>query len=410
MRRLLLVHHFFHPDDVVSARLYLDLAVGLGGRGWSVTVLTSDRVSSEPDRQLPASEIHGGVRIERVHRPPWRQSHPLQRLANSASLVVAWTLRATRLDPFDAVVVGSDPAFAATLCGPLRRLWPRAALVHWCHDVYPEAIEADGAGAAAQALIPLARRLMAASYRRCDAVVDLGPEMRARLERYDTDAIRETIPPWALAEPADAPRPPEPEIRARMFGDAALGLLYSGALGRPHDLGALLDFARACRARLGQRITLCFAVRGPRLDELTTAVRSDDTNVRVVPYSSETDLAVHLEAADLHLLSLRATWSGLSVPSKFFGALAVGRPVVYAGPERSDVARWIRSLGVGYELRPETRDAVVGALDQLTRAPAALVALQENAKRTYSAHFERLRALNTWDQLLGVVVRRRASG
>jgi hypothetical protein len=84
----------------------------------------------------------------------------------------------------------------------------------------------------------------------------------------------------------------------------------------------------------------------------------------------------------------------LSVPSKFFGALAVGRPVVYAGPEQSDVARWIRSLAVGYELRPETRDAVVGALNDLTRTT-----------RTS----ERSARVQAWDRLLGDVVRRRAS-
>jgi glycosyltransferase involved in cell wall biosynthesis len=193
-----------------------------------------------------------------------------------------------------------------------------------------------------------------------------------------------------------------------MFGETTLAILYSGALGRPHDVGALVDLARACRARLGRTITFCFAVRGSRLEELKAAVRADDVNVRIVPFTGETDLAVHLEAADLHLLSLRASWSGLSIPSKFFGALAVGRPVVYAGPPQSDVARWIRSLSVGYELRPETRAATVEALERLSRSPAALTALQVNAKRAYDANFGRERAADAWDRLLDDVVRRRA--
>ena len=28
----------------------------------------------------------------------------------------------------------------------LRRLFPRAAIVHWCFDLYPEAITAEGSG------------------------------------------------------------------------------------------------------------------------------------------------------------------------------------------------------------------------------------------------------------------------
>ena len=31
-------------------------------------------------------------------------------------------------------------------------------------------------------------------------------------------------------------------------------------------------------------------------------------------------------------MSLGDKWEGLAVPSKFFGSLAVGRPVIYAGP------------------------------------------------------------------------------
>ena len=57
----------------------------------------------------------------------------------------AWLAHARRLGPFDAAIVGSDPAFAPLVGPGLRRLWPTTALVHWCFDVYPEAIAAEGA-------------------------------------------------------------------------------------------------------------------------------------------------------------------------------------------------------------------------------------------------------------------------
>jgi colanic acid biosynthesis glycosyl transferase WcaI len=250
---------------------------------------------------------------------------------------------------------------------------------------------------------------MVAAYRRCDALVDLGPDMRARLDAYDTDAVRATVPPWALAEPSDAPRPPDPAVRAELFGAATLGLLYSGALGRAHDAGPLLELARACRRRFGGRVAFAFACRGHRAGELTHALRADDTNVRLAPLSGEADLPVHLEAGDVHLLGLRPAWAGLSVPSKFFGALAVGRPVVYAGSPTSDVARWIASLGVGFTLGTETQEAVLRGLGELAESPQALLALQQRARRAYDAHFRRDLALDAWARLLGSLVEARAS-
>jgi glycosyltransferase involved in cell wall biosynthesis len=397
---LLLVHHFFHPDEVSSARLYTDLAVGLGQRGWEVTALTSDRIRSDPDRRLPEAELYQGVRIERVHRPAWKQSERVQRLANSGWLATAWALRAARMEPSDAVVIGSDPAFAPILAGRWRRLWPKAAVVHWCHDVYPEVIEADGATRTVRALAPAARRLASASYRCCHGLVDLGPEMRRRLEAYESNAVRSTIPPWAVVEPTDAPRPPDGRVRAALFGEATLGLLYSGGLGRAHDVGPLLQLARSCRRRFGGRIGFCFACGGHGVDALRGAIRPDDGNVRITPLSREEELRTHLEAADLHLASLRVAWAGLSVPSKFFAALALGRPVVYAGPARSDVAYWLRTLAVGYELRPETLEDVAGALGELARSPDALLELQRRARRAYDAHFRRELAIGAWDGLL----------
>ncbi len=144
MPRLLLLYHFFHPDDVVSARMFSDLAVEQRRRGWDVVALTSNRSCFDPQRTYRAREDWAGGEIQRVFRPPLKQSRPVQRLANSAWMTSAWLARAARLGAFDAVVIGSDPAFAPLIGPALRRLWPRAALVHWCFDLYPEAIAAEG--------------------------------------------------------------------------------------------------------------------------------------------------------------------------------------------------------------------------------------------------------------------------
>ena len=74
-------------------------------------------------------------------------------------MVAAWLRQTVGLGEFDAIVIGSDPAFAPTLGLGLRRLQPRAAIVHWCFDLYPEILTAEG-GRAVTVLGPIARRLM----------------------------------------------------------------------------------------------------------------------------------------------------------------------------------------------------------------------------------------------------------
>lgn len=411
MPRLLLAYHFFHPDDVVSARIFSDLAVEQQRRGWEVSVVTSNRSCFDPARTFAPFEDWNGIRIHRVFRPPWTQARPLQRLGNSGWMRAAWLAKIgtlARSAPFDAVVVGSDPAFCASQGHGLRRLCPDAALVHWCFDLYPEAIAAEGANAAVRALVPVAQRLMKWSYRAYDEVVDIGPRMRERLATYGPAAQRTAVP-WALAEP---PRPAvaDPGVRAALYPRARLALLYSGTMGRAHDHRAFLALARACRARSGDDVAFCFSSRGNRQEELRAAVTPADSNVSFVPFADEPALEARLGAADLHLVSLQPEWAGIVVPSKFFGSLAVGRPVLYAGPGDSEIARWVAEYDVGLTL-PDGGDlgAVVDRLHALIADPAALGRWQGNAFAVYQRAFSKKVINDGWDQSLRALVARRGA-
>jgi glycosyltransferase involved in cell wall biosynthesis len=403
--RLLVLYHFFHPDPVVSARIFSDFAVEQARRGWDVTALTSNRSHADPDARLPAEEQWNGVRIVRVYRPAWSQKKPLPRLGNSAWLLPAWLAASARLGAFDAIVIGSDPSFAASIAIPLRAARPRTPILHWCFDVYPDAVEAEWTGRT-RLLAPPARALMSAAYRRCDVVVDLGPCMRARLERYGGPPRRETLTPWALVEP-DHPAEADPVVRRDLFGDARLGLFYGGSMSRPHDFESLLALARALRARAGNDVAMCFACTGTNLPRLEAAVRPDDTNVRFAPFADEQTIAKRFEAADFHLGSLRSDYTGAVVPSKFFAALAAARPFIFAGEPEAAISRWIREHGVGLELSPGGVEAVAARLLALKDDPSSVRAMRDNALATYRRHFSKRLVNDRWAALLEEQIRER---
>ena len=396
--RLLVFYHFFHPDQVVSARIFSDFAAEQARRGWDVTAVTCNRAHGDGDARFPAEESWNGVRILRVFRPAWSQKKPLPRLGNSAWLLSAWFLATTRLGPFDAIVIGSDPSFAAALAIPLRAVRPRTPILHWCLDVFPDAGEAEWTGAT-RLLSPPARAIMSAAYRCCDVVVDLGPCMRERLERYGGTPRRETLTPWALVEP-EHPAEADPAVRRELFGDAKVGLLYAGSMSRSHDFEGLLELARACRARAGDEIAVCFACTGTNLPVLKAAVRAEDTNVRFAPFADEETLARRLEAADFHLGSLRPEFTGIVVPSKFFAALAVARPFIFAGRADAAISRWIREHDVGLVLEPGQAVEVASRLLALKDDPAALRAGRANALTTYRRHFSKQLVNDRWAALL----------
>jgi colanic acid biosynthesis glycosyl transferase WcaI len=393
------MYHFFHPDDVVSARHYSDFAVELAKRGWDVTVLTSNRYCRYPGRKITIQEEDwNGVHIIRVPRIGWNQSHDVLRIGNALWMMMGWLIKLRKLPKADVIVVGSDPQFSQLLFPAIKALIRPKALAYWSFDLFPEAILADEARGPVRWGAKLMRHLVGRAYHSVDLMVDLGLCMRARLDAHNHQAKRETLTPWALVE-AKKPAPPDLATRHEMFGDASLALLYSGNMGKAHDFMPFLHLARVLN-RIDPKIVFCFACRGNRVGELKAAITSRDTNVRLAPFADESELEKRLNAADIHLLSLRPEWAGVVVPSKFFGSLAVGKPVIYAGPDFSSIAGWVREFDVGLVLTEDNFKTIVQELLKISQNPDVLKAWQTNALQTYQNRFSKKIVMDAWNSAL----------
>jgi glycosyltransferase involved in cell wall biosynthesis len=395
--RVTVLYHYFPPDDVVSARHLGEFCQNLAAQGWQVEAWPSHRGCRDESVTYPLREDWQGVAVRRVWRPRFRQASSLGRLLNAAWMLVSWCSAAwSRRGAPDVLVIGTDPILSVLVGLVVKKRWPQVRLVHWCFDLYPEAAVAEGMLKADGWLVRALRPLLRAAYASCDLVADLGLCMREHLDHYGHGARRVTMVPWALDEPAEVERP-DPATRRELFGDASLGLLYSGNFGRAHSYAEILELARRLQ---GAPLHFCFGVRGNRAEELRRAIDPQQANVSLAGFAPEAALGKRLAAADIHLVSLRPEWTGLVVPSKFFGALAAGRPVLFAGSRDAAIARWIREHGVGWVLEPDTLDSLVRQLRQLAASPAQLEALQRHCHQVYQREFSRRRVMDDWDQEL----------
>jgi len=375
------------------------LAQELTQRGWHVTVLTTNRYCHEPQRRIPQKEEHiQGIHVIRLPRPAWKQAYPFQRVLNSAWVIAGWLLKLVRLQAFDVILVGSDPAFAPLIIPGALFCKKATIFAHWCFDLYPEIALADSDVPMHPAIVALLQRLMGRSYRAAHLIADLGSCMRRRLAAYNHGAHEATLVPWALVEP-EALTPAKPERRKGMFGDATLGLLYSGTLGRAHDYEMFLKLARLLRHR-SPNIHLCFTARGNKVAALKRAITREDTNITFVDFVPESLLEDHLNAADIHMISLNKGWNGLVVPSKFFGSLAMGKPILYVGPEDSSIASVLKEHTIGFYLDEICLEDIAIKLDHLSTNSDEINLLQKNAFNLYKNSFSKKIIVDKWDIVL----------
>jgi glycosyltransferase involved in cell wall biosynthesis len=402
--KVTVLYHYFHPDDVVSARHFDGLCRGLAERGWDVLARPCNRGCRDESQIYSLNEDWNGVKIRRVWRPRFRQSSNLGRLMNAAWMLAAWSLPIGRRP--NVLIVGTDPILSVYVAIAWRLTRPGVKIAHWAFDLYPEAPVADGMLRADSWLVRGLRAALRVAYGCCDLIADLGGCMRRLIEHYRPRARKVTLVPWALSEP-ERPAAPDAAVRKDLFGGTALGLLYSGNFGRAHSYEEILDLARKLR---GADTKLCFAVRGNRADELRKAMRPDDENVTFAGFAPEGELEKRLAAADVHLVSLRPEWTGVVVPSKFFGSLAAGRPVVFAGGEDSAISGWIRQFDIGWVLTADSVAAVAADLRSLAGDPGRLADLQRRCHAVYREHFSWRAVTAGWDRELRSMLRMKDEG
>jgi colanic acid biosynthesis glycosyl transferase WcaI len=216
------------------------------------------------------------------------------------------------------------------------------------------------------------------------------------LLKYDSDICFATLVPWALSEPS-LPLPVPSQERTTVFGETRLALMYSGSFGRAHGYEDMLDLMRHLR---GSSVKLALSVKGNREECLRAAIEVGDTNISFVPLAPSTLLEQRLASADIHIVSLRKEWTGTVVPSKFFGALAVGRPVLFCGSRDSSIAEWIEKYDLGWVLDPGNAAAVAESLRLLLLNDALLQAMKDRCFQVYNQYFSRKETIHEWNRLL----------
>lgn len=396
-QKLVIMYQYFPPDDVVSAIHFGELASGLARRGWEVTAYPSIWSCRNESRRFSASSVWNGVTIRRLWRPRFRQSSGRGRMLNAIWMIASWSWLAVRTWPRPAVlIVGTDPVLSILVARVWKLLSPRTRIAHWCFDLYPEAAIADGLMQPNSLAARLFTRLMRPAYASCTLIADLGPCMRHLLEKYSSPARLETLVPWALHEP-DAPLSPPPHERQSIFGHPRLALLYSGSFGRAHSWQEILELTE----RLAPyNIKIAFSVRGNRVAELQDSVRQRGLDIPFVPFASADQLIDRIACADIHIVSLREEWTGTVVPSKFFGALSAGRPVLFAGSSHSAVARWIQKFHVGWVLHKDTIEEISRHLIDYANSPDEQAGMRNRCFETYRKHFSREVQIDLWNQSL----------
>jgi hypothetical protein len=97
------------------------------------------------------------------------------------------------------------------------------------------------------------------------------------------------------------------------------------------------------------------------------------------------DLPRLLVTADAHLVTLRPQFAGIVLPSKIYACIASRRPILFVGPETSDVHLLADHSGLPYRrIQPGDEASFASALDAWSKAtPDAIEEDQDQVQPAY---------------------------
>jgi colanic acid biosynthesis glycosyl transferase WcaI len=375
-RTFVFLTQVYPPDPAAVGQHLADVAEELVRRGQNVIVFTANRGFDDPSAVYTSRETLNGVDVRRLSLGSFGKRSIAVRLISGALLMVQEVARALAIRHIDTVVVSTSPPVGPIAGVALSRL-RGAPLKYWPMDVNPDQMVALGRLAPGSILVKVFDWMNRVVLRHASAVVVLDRMMGILLLRKVQVPERMTVVrPWAADEP-DGPVPRETNAFRieHGFGDRVV-VMYSGNHALSHPLTTILDAAE--RLRDDDNLLLAFVGGGVGKAEVDARV---GPNVVSLPYQDRSVLRQSLSAADVHLVSIGAGMGGIVHPSKIYGAMAVGRPILLLGPEGNPVSELLSRADIGWRVSHGDVDGAERVLREISSAtPEELAAKGERAR------------------------------
>ena len=400
--RLTVLNQFFPPDLAPTAQLAASLAAHRAKRGDEVTVVTG-KGRYTPGPAAGAVEPAAGLRIHRMWTPGLGKGTVVRRLIDYAWFYLAAALRMLWLHRQDVIISLTTPPFIAWAAALHRRLHPSSRLILWNMDCYPEALIRAGLISERGWIARLLRWQNRWLFRQVDHLVCLDSAMEQLLTSLYTRAEKPlpttVIPNW---EPATRFRPadtwPRWDLGEQLDLKSRLCVLHMGNTGYGHSFETVAEAAELLRE---DPVAFVFVGGGAGWSWLETTKRERGlTHWHLIRYLPEAQLMAAMATAGCALITLRDSFLGVISPSKLHAALGMGLPILYLGPEGSNVDEAIRHYECGASLRHGDVHGVVAFLRRLGSEPHYKEGLRQRAALGFADGFAEEKAFRCFDEVV----------
>jgi len=345
--KLSVITQFFPPDYAATGQLIEELVTYLGRQEIDIEVFTSQPGYAFRSSTAPAVEQSGSVRIQRSRTARmWPE-----RIRGKAINGLLYTFRAglhllRSKRRSNLLLVTTAPPFLPILAY-LAYVFFRIPYVCILYDLYPDIAIALGVISKHHWLARFWQTLNRLIWRNAQGIVVLSPTMKQQVAKncpQVADKIS-VIHSWADPDWIVPIAKQENWFAWKYSLVTKFTVLYSGNMGRCHDMDTILEAAKQLQDEPIQFV--CIGSGAKREDVIKEVNQLGLRNFVFLPYQEKQVLPYSLTACDLSLVSVDACTESLVAPSKLYSALASGRPIAVICSQYSYLRELIAEANCG---------------------------------------------------------------
>jgi glycosyltransferase involved in cell wall biosynthesis len=384
--QVLFVNQFFWPDTAATGQLLTDVAREIDPELHAVTVLCGSSVYGALNSVSPPR-----VRIIRSGSVAFSRGK-IGRVISYASFFLGAIVQGVR-GPKPALVVTLTTPPLISLLGTLLKSLRGAQHFIWEMDVYPDIAVDLNVLKQRSVVTRLIGILADIPRKRADGIIALGDDMKARLVARgiaeDKIVVAEN---WADGD----------EIVPGPLQDGPLVVHYSGTFGLAHEEHTIALAMRQLRDDC--RFRFVFVGGGARRGPLEEFCRAEGIrNAEFRPYASRSELSRSFAEGHLGLVTQIPETEGSVVPSKSYGIMAAGRPMLYVGPQGATPAHLLDRHECGWRIEPGDAEGMVRLLIRLEQDRGLVRESGARARCAFDKYYDRPIGVARILSILGLV-------
>lgn len=371
-KKLLIYAHYYIPDTASTGQILRELAEGMLDK-FDITVICVvpsylGTVATEYKRQLFYKEEINGVRVLRIRVPEFSKSNKLSRVKNILAYFFGAMVATFMVGKQDYVFSISQPPILGGLLGVWGKWIKRAKYIYNIQDFNPEQILAVGYSKS-KWVTDTMMFLDKFSCRQSDLIITVGRDLVETVNRrFHGKNVPKTvmINNWIDEKdiyPLPEDHPKVLEFKKKWGLDDKFVIMYSGNIGLYYDLENIFKviekFKPGTKAADGREVAFAFVGAGSVLGSLQSykeEKRMD--NVVFIPYQAKEDLIYSLNAGDVHWCVNAKGIKGVSCPSKAYGIMAAGKPMIGVLEEGTEIRQLIEECNCGKCCEPSDYNAI----------------------------------------------------